>query len=82
MEFVGERESSITVRGLKPEDLDRVIALDAKNFGRRQRSTTVVSAASCWRESTTVNSEPPSRWPRSTPSPSILTFRNAESVPR
>ena len=36
MESVGEREGRIVVRGLRPEDLEAVIALDAKNTGRRR----------------------------------------------
>jgi ribosomal protein S18 acetylase RimI-like enzyme len=36
MEIVGEREERVVVRGLKPEDLEPVIALDAKNTGRRR----------------------------------------------
>lgn len=36
MDTVGEREDRIVVRGLKPEDLEPVIALDAKNTGRRR----------------------------------------------
>ena len=36
MEMVGEREERIVVRGLKPEDLEPVIVLDAKNTGRRR----------------------------------------------
>jgi ribosomal protein S18 acetylase RimI-like enzyme len=34
METIGERTDSVVVRGLKPEDLEAVIALDAKNTGR------------------------------------------------
>jgi ribosomal protein S18 acetylase RimI-like enzyme len=30
------REERVTVRGLRPEDLEAVIALDAKNIGRRR----------------------------------------------
>jgi len=33
---VGEREDSIVVRNLRPEDLEAVIALDAKSAGRRR----------------------------------------------
>lgn len=36
MEFVGEREERVVVRGLKPEDLEPVIGLDAKNTGHRR----------------------------------------------
>ena len=36
MEGTLEREDRIVVRGLRPEDMDRVIALDAKNSGRRR----------------------------------------------
>lgn len=36
METVGEREDRVLVRGLKPGDLEPVIALDAKNTGRRR----------------------------------------------
>jgi ribosomal protein S18 acetylase RimI-like enzyme len=36
METMEQREKKIVVRGLRPEDLDRVIALDAKNTGRRR----------------------------------------------
>ena len=36
METVGEREERVVVRGLRPEDLDAVIVLDAKNVGRRR----------------------------------------------
>jgi ribosomal protein S18 acetylase RimI-like enzyme len=36
MESVGDREETILVRGLKPDDLERVIALDARNAGRRR----------------------------------------------
>lgn len=36
MEGVSERDQAVVVRGLKPADLERVIALDAKNTGRRR----------------------------------------------
>lgn len=36
MEIVEEQEDRITVRGLRPDDLERVIALDAKNTGKRR----------------------------------------------
>jgi ribosomal protein S18 acetylase RimI-like enzyme len=36
MEYVGETEDRIVVRGLTPEDLEPVIALDAKSVGRRR----------------------------------------------
>ena len=36
MESVGDREDTVLVRGLRPEDLDPVIALDARNAGRRR----------------------------------------------
>jgi ribosomal protein S18 acetylase RimI-like enzyme len=36
MEPVGEQEERVVVRGLRPEDLEPVIALDAKNTGRRR----------------------------------------------
>jgi len=36
MESVGDREETILVRGLNAEDLDPVIALDARNAGRRR----------------------------------------------
>jgi ribosomal protein S18 acetylase RimI-like enzyme len=36
MTEVGELEERIVVRGLKPEDLEAVIVLDAKNVGRRR----------------------------------------------
>ncbi len=36
MESVGEQEERVVVRGLRPEDLEAVIALDAKNTGRRR----------------------------------------------
>ena len=36
MEHTLEKEDRILVRGLKPEDMDRVVALDAKNTGRRR----------------------------------------------
>jgi len=36
MEQTGQLEESIVVRGLKPEDLEAVIALDAKIFKRRR----------------------------------------------
>jgi len=36
MSWVGEREDSIVVRNLRPEDLEAVIALDAKSAGRRR----------------------------------------------
>ena len=36
METIGERECEIVVRGLKPHDLEPVIALDAKDTGHRR----------------------------------------------
>ncbi len=36
MEPVGEQEERVVVRGLRPEDLEAVIALDTKNTGRRR----------------------------------------------
>ncbi|HXV76902.1 MAG TPA: GNAT family N-acetyltransferase [Candidatus Polarisedimenticolaceae bacterium] len=36
MEATDEREDRVVVRGLRPADLDAVIALDAKNVGRRR----------------------------------------------
>ena len=36
METVGEQEERVMVRGLRPDDLEPVIALDAKNTGRRR----------------------------------------------
>jgi GNAT superfamily N-acetyltransferase len=36
MEGVSQEEQAVVVRGLKPEDLERVIALDAKHTGRRR----------------------------------------------
>jgi len=36
MEPVGEQEERVVVRGLRPRDLEAVIALDAKNTGRRR----------------------------------------------
>ncbi len=36
MEPVGEQVERVVVRGLRPEDLEPVIALDAKNTGRRR----------------------------------------------
>jgi ribosomal protein S18 acetylase RimI-like enzyme len=36
METVRERECEIVVRGLKPHDLEPVIALDARNTGKRR----------------------------------------------
>ncbi|MCP3978677.1 MAG: GNAT family N-acetyltransferase [bacterium] len=36
MEIVGEQEQRVVVRGLRPDDLEAVIALDAKNTGRRR----------------------------------------------
>jgi ribosomal protein S18 acetylase RimI-like enzyme len=36
MEPTLEKEDRIVVRGLKPEDMARVVALDAKNTGRRR----------------------------------------------
>ncbi len=36
MEGVGELQDQVLVRGLKPEDLEPVIALDAKIVGRRR----------------------------------------------
>jgi len=32
------RETVVTVRGLKPQDMDAVVALDAKNVGRRREA--------------------------------------------
>lgn len=36
MEIIGEQAEDVVVRGLKPADLEPVIALDAKNTGRRR----------------------------------------------
>jgi ribosomal protein S18 acetylase RimI-like enzyme len=36
MDVIDEQAEKVLVRGLKPEDLERVIALDAKNTGRRR----------------------------------------------
>ena len=36
MEGVEQRQANIVVRGLKPEDLDAVVAIDAKSTGRRR----------------------------------------------
>lgn len=36
MQETAEQEARITVRGLKPDDLEAVIRLDAKNVGRRR----------------------------------------------
>lgn len=36
MDSVSEREDRIVVRGLKPDDLEAVIGLDARNVGRRR----------------------------------------------
>lgn len=36
IEDVLEREERVAVRGLRPEDLEAVIAIDAKNTGRRR----------------------------------------------
>ena len=36
MERALEKEDRIVIRGLRPEDMDRVVALDAKNTGRRR----------------------------------------------
>lgn len=36
MEIIGEQADKVVVRGLKPDDLEPVIALDAKNTGRRR----------------------------------------------
>jgi len=36
MERIETGESRVVVRGLKPEDLSAVVALDAKNIGRRR----------------------------------------------
>lgn len=36
IEGVGEREDRVAVRRLEPEDIDAVIAIDARNVGRRR----------------------------------------------
>lgn len=36
MQHVEEQEERITIRGLRPDDLERVIALDAKHTGKRR----------------------------------------------
>ena len=35
-EAIARPLSMITIRGLRPDDLERVIALDARNTGRRR----------------------------------------------
>ena len=36
MQETAEQEARVTIRGLKPDDLEAVIRLDAKNVGRRR----------------------------------------------